>query len=408
MPPIEDAELIQRIRATNAGDKANDLSAWSCRRCKKSKGDGSRATTSTGPSREHTVSSDSTLVSPRSSVLAGSSSSSTPNPSSQAIVAPKVECPHEQPLSASSVGVHRVDDHVRNKKNGIEQSAKPMPSQRTLSAKRTKSSGSPLSIPSKCPHGQPPSGLMQSEDSDVKMSDAASTEFTGSREAKKTPSETPLISQRVAPRNGDLRQFLHTVPVNPSEDGDQMDVETSPPAASTPIPQRTFRVLDTVSSDNQMTERNSVGEQPPMDTETAAKKPEVRFAHVSRSQPQVNEDVDMEHVDMERQDAGDGNDSDDLYGPPVERHIIRILPSLAEELREQHRQVTEKSKRAPLAPDWIMKRHSGDPRWVETPNRAKGQKHSKPLAKRRGENGIDVKDLMWWFTAKSWIQEHKS
>lgn len=34
-------------------------------------------------------------------------------------------------------------------------------------------------------------------------------------------------------------------------------------------------------------------------------------------------------------DGGDDDDDDDIYGPPVERRIIRLLPSLAEELREE-------------------------------------------------------------------------
>ncbi|KAH7885372.1 hypothetical protein F5I97DRAFT_1378264 [Phlebopus sp. FC_14] len=33
IPPIQDAELIQRIRANNAGDAEHNLSAWRCRRC---------------------------------------------------------------------------------------------------------------------------------------------------------------------------------------------------------------------------------------------------------------------------------------------------------------------------------------------------------------------------------------
>lgn len=164
---------------------------------------------------------------------------------------------------------------------------------------------------------------------------------------------------------------------------------------------------------------NSEGGQPPMDATTSAREPEAKSTHVPGSQPQVNEDVDME-----RQSAGDDDDDDDLYGPPVERRIIRILPSLAEELRE-HRPVAEKvkihpllrvtfftksaqKKRAPLAPDWIMKKHAEDPQWVEKPNRTKGRKHSKPFARRRGENGISVNDLMGCFTAEKWIQGHRS
>lgn len=374
MPPIEDAELIQRIRATNAGDKANDLSAWTCRRCKKSKDGGVRATPSTGSSREHTASTDSSVVSPRSSVVASSSSSTSPNPSFQAIVAPKVEIPREQPPT-DVVGVH-LDDRAHDKKHGV---AKQEPVQRTLTAKRTKKANT---IPAKQPHGQLPSVSMRSGDLDVKMSDAPSTKFTGSAEGKKTSSETPLISQRVAPF--DKRQSLRVAFVSP------------PASKSTP------RALDVIPLDNQMVGANSEGGQPPMDATTSAREPEAKSTHVPGSQPQVNEDVDME-----RQSAGDDDDDDDLYGPPVERRIIRILPSLAEELRE-HRPVAEKKKRAPLAPDWIMKKHAEDPQWVEKPNRTKGRKHSKPFARRRGENGISVNDLMGCFTAEKWIQGHRS
>lgn len=35
IPPVEDTELIQRIRSTNAGDRDNGLAGWSCKRCKK-------------------------------------------------------------------------------------------------------------------------------------------------------------------------------------------------------------------------------------------------------------------------------------------------------------------------------------------------------------------------------------
>ncbi|KAH0831909.1 hypothetical protein J3R83DRAFT_12792 [Lanmaoa asiatica] len=55
MPPVEDEELIQRIRATNARDTANGLSTWTCRRCKK----GLSETPSAVSSRELTASSDS-------------------------------------------------------------------------------------------------------------------------------------------------------------------------------------------------------------------------------------------------------------------------------------------------------------------------------------------------------------
>lgn len=56
IPPVEDKELIHRIHATKAGDRAEDLAAWMCRRCKKHDGDGgdtavSVATLSSGATR---------------------------------------------------------------------------------------------------------------------------------------------------------------------------------------------------------------------------------------------------------------------------------------------------------------------------------------------------------------------
>lgn len=52
MPPVEDGELMQRIRATNQGDTDNNLRAWMCRRCK-------RNASSVTPSRGSTVSCES-------------------------------------------------------------------------------------------------------------------------------------------------------------------------------------------------------------------------------------------------------------------------------------------------------------------------------------------------------------
>ncbi|KAI6149042.1 hypothetical protein EDD17DRAFT_1643377, partial [Pisolithus thermaeus] len=56
IPPVEDKELIHRIHATKAGNRAEDLAAWLCRRCKKRDGDGSDtaasvATISSGATR---------------------------------------------------------------------------------------------------------------------------------------------------------------------------------------------------------------------------------------------------------------------------------------------------------------------------------------------------------------------
>ncbi|KIK95318.1 hypothetical protein PAXRUDRAFT_392007 [Paxillus rubicundulus Ve08.2h10] len=266
MPPIEDAELIQRIRATNAGDKANDLSAWTCRRCKKSKVGGVRAAPSADSSREHTVSTDSAVVSPRSSIVASSSSSSTPNPSSRTVVAPKVEIPHKQPPTGA-VGIRR-DDQVHDKKHGVAQQG---PVQRTIAAKRTKKS---VPMPAEQSQDQFLSASMRSEGSDVKMSDAPSTNSTGSPEGKKTAFETPSVSQRVSPL--DQRQFLRAVPVNPPEDDDQMEVEILPPAVSRSASTSTPLVLDTVSLDNQILGANYVGRQPPMDATTSTREPEAK------------------------------------------------------------------------------------------------------------------------------------
>ncbi|KAG6376940.1 hypothetical protein JVT61DRAFT_974 [Boletus reticuloceps] len=132
-------------------------------------------------------------------------------------------------------------------------------------------------------------------------------------------------------------------------------------------------------------------------------------------QPQVNQ-IAVEEFD---------DDPEDLYGPPVERRIIRILPSLAEELREQQRRVAaekvnayrtlcmsphtiavQEKRRVPLAPDWILARHVNDPLWKDIP--AQGRKRRKPIARKLGENGLNVNELMGCFTVQNWIREHKS
>ncbi|KAF8443096.1 hypothetical protein L210DRAFT_852619, partial [Boletus edulis BED1] len=69
-PPVEDQDLIQRIRATRSGDTSNDLSTWMCRRCKKRASE----TPSVMSSRETTVSSVSRAEDSKDST----SSSTTP------------------------------------------------------------------------------------------------------------------------------------------------------------------------------------------------------------------------------------------------------------------------------------------------------------------------------------------
>ncbi|KAF8443097.1 hypothetical protein L210DRAFT_3534822 [Boletus edulis BED1] len=102
------------------------------------------------------------------------------------------------------------------------------------------------------------------------------------------------------------------------------------------------------------------------------------------------------------------DDPEDLYGPPVERRIIRILPSLAEELREQQQRVAagKEKRRVPLAPDWILARHVNDPLWKDIPTQ--GRKRRKPIARKLGENGLNVNELMGCFTVQNWVREHKS
>lgn len=119
------------------------------------------------------------------------------------------------------------------------------------------------------------------------------------------------------------------------------------------------------------------------------------------------------------QDVEDDDDPEDLYGPPVERRVIRILPSLAEELRDQRRRAAAgkvttqhtlftmgyiysaqellgKLGRAPLAPDWIFARHVHDPLWKEIrPTiETKGWKRRKPIARKLGDNGLNVNELV--------------
>lgn len=125
------------------------------------------------------------------------------------------------------------------------------------------------------------------------------------------------------------------------------------------------------------------------------------------------------------QDAEDEDDPEDLYGPPVERRIIRILPSLAKELREQRRraaaekvityhtlfttgyiysvQEVQEKRRAPLAPDWISARHVHDPLWKEIRPTVEGRKRRKPTARKLGDIGLNVDELVGCL-----VREHKT
>lgn len=132
---------------------------------------------------------------------------------------------------------------------------------------------------------------------------------------------------------------------------------------------------------------------------------------------------------IQPQNAADAidDDPDDLYGPEVERRVIRILPSLAQELREQQRRVAaekvishctlcmtrttctvQEKQRAPLAPDWILAKHVDDPLWKKVTVSSEGRKRQKPAARKLGDNGLNANELIGCFTIQNWVREHKT
>ncbi|KAH7910816.1 hypothetical protein BJ138DRAFT_1152042 [Hygrophoropsis aurantiaca] len=77
IPPIQDVELLQRIKATNAKDTANGLDAWTCKKCSRnsSKQRSESTVTDTSTSREESIVSKMLETDTRSSSVTASSAS---------------------------------------------------------------------------------------------------------------------------------------------------------------------------------------------------------------------------------------------------------------------------------------------------------------------------------------------
>ncbi|KAI9568601.1 hypothetical protein HD554DRAFT_2099360 [Boletus coccyginus] len=372
MPPVEDEDLIQLIRATTRGDKDNDLSSWMCRRCRK----GASGTPSAVSSREPTASSDSREGS--RSVTSGHG----PAARHVALAASVADVRVKQELS-TTVDVRLVNDQ----KSDRQESTETAPVKRALIAKRTKQSAANPS------HVQP-----RPRDADVQMATAISAKFTP-QEKKRSPQRPPSPTHPHHIKAA--RKLISTVSeTSISEDDVEMEVVELPPTSSELTSRTTSRVSQATSSGNRAIRSESVAEAPAHlrpASSTNQREREVWPADRAVIQPQVNQ-VAANEVD---------DDPDDLYGPPVERRIIRILPSLAEELREQQRRAAaEKVKRAPLAPDWIFAKHVNDPLWKEIPT--EGRKQRKPITRKLGDNGLNVDELMGCFTVQNWVREHKT
>jgi hypothetical protein len=286
--------------------------------------------------------------------------------------------------------------------NGRQEAA---PVKRTLSAKRTKQSAANQ------PHIQPQPDLTQPRDADVQMADATPTKFTPQEKKFPQRPSSPTHSHQVKA----ARKLVDIASPTSTEDDVEMNVDS--PAFSEPTSRATSRASRAPSSDNQVIRPESVAGAPPYmraASSTIEREREVRPADGAAIQPRINQDA-VNEVD---------DDPDDLYGPPVERRIIRILPSMAEELREQQRRVAaekviahrmlcmirhtysaQEKRRAPLAPDWILARHANDPSWKEIPT--EGRKRRKPSARKLGDNGLNVNELIGCFTVQNWVREHK-
>ena len=405
MPPVEDDQLIRLLRATNAGDTDNDLSSWMCRRCYKK---GVSVTQSAMSSREPTASSDTRESS--KSLASDTASEAGVASSADVRVQQELVCGDSQfrtrllsVFQSTTVYARLVDNREPNTTSGRQEAA---PVTRTLSAKRTKQSAANR------PHVQPQPGPTQPRDVDVQMADATPTKFAPQEKKKfaQRPASPTLPHQVKA-----ARKLVDTVSATSTEDDVEMNVDYS--AFSEPTSRATSQASRAPSSDYQAIRPGPVVGAPYVRAASSAseREREVRPADRAAVQPRVNQDAANEVDD----------DPDDLYGPPVERRIIRILPSMAEELREQQRRVAaekvtahrticmtrhtysaQEKRRAPLAPDWILARHANDPSWKEIPT--EGRKRRKPSARKLGDNGLNVNELIGCFTVQNWVREHKA
>lgn len=94
-------------------------------------------------------------------------------------------------------------------------------------------------------------------------------------------------------------------------------------------------------------------------------------------------------------DGGDDDDDDDdIYGPPVERRIIRLLPSLAEELREE----------TPVQRDAMHPRNQT--RAASMVSTCHQRKRQKINARKLGGRVMDSRQPFYFFV-DNWLQEYK-
>ena len=277
----------------------------------------------------------------------------------------------------------------RNKSDGQSADVKP-----TLVTQRAKPSAAHQH------HAQPQPGPIQPRDTDVRM--AGVTPQERKRSPKRPSPPTHSHPFRAA------RKLIGITAITSSEDDVAMQVD--PPPHSGATSRATSQASHAPSS---ITTESAVEVPRPVRAVSITNQqgPEVRPPAEAAIQPQVNPAA-----------AEVDDDPEDLYGPPVERRIIRILPSLAEELREQQRRVTAEKvmvhrtrcmtrhtysvqarRRAPLAPDWILARHVNDPLWKEIPTQ--GRRRRKPVARKLGENGLNVDELMGYFTVRNQDKE---
>ena len=306
---------------------------------------------------------------------------------------------------STTLDARLVDNQERNTMSGRQESTEAAPVKRTLSAKRAKPSAANQ------PHVQPQPGPTQPRDADVQMADATPT----LQEKQKSPPRPPFptLSHHVKA----ARKFGSTVSATSTDDDVEMNVDS--PTFSEPTSRATSsRASQAPFSDNQPVRSEPVAGASPYvraASSTNEREREVRQADGAAVQPRVNQDAANEVDD----------DPDDLYGPPVERRIIRILPSMAEELREQQRRVAaekviahrtrcmtrhtysvQEKRRAPLAPDWILARHANNPLWKEIPT-SEGRKPRKSTARSLRDSGLNVNELVGCFTVQNWVREHK-
>ena len=279
-----------------------------------------------------------------------------------------------------------------------QESTEAAPVKHTFIAKRPKSSA-PRLPPAIQTSSTPP------RDPDVQMTDTTPTRMMTQVETTRCPDRSFL-----QPPPHQEPMSVDIVSAVPPEDDGEMRIDDMPTEFTT-----TTSRIQAQSPDDQVTQRSSVPPHVRAANLINEREREVRPADGAAMRPQANQDVE------------DDDDPEDLYGPPVERRIIRILPSLAEELREQQRRAAaekvtthhtprtmryicsvQEKKRAPLAPDWIFARHAQDPLWKDVRAAVGGPGRRKPTARKLGDNGLNVNELVDYLTSRNSVREHKT